>query len=101
MKKSFQRPVGRILGLKSKTFFLSFLSQIIPDSQIITSMLSCCTATRVAAHGARHGAGRLLAVRGDIAAEALEELPQVYDGHLKNKPIQNQYNNSDATLGQY
>ena len=65
------------MGLKSKTFFQSFLTQTIPDSLINTSMNACCTATRVAAHGARHGAGRLLAVHGDIAAEVHEELPQV------------------------
>ena len=82
------------MGLKSKTFFLSFLSQIIPDSQITTFMLACCTATRVAAHGARHGAGRLLAGNIYLSSDYIE-------GHLKKTPIQNQYNNSDATLGQY
>ena len=65
MKKGSQRPEECILGLKSKTFILSFLSQIIPHRQTTTFMF-CCTATRVcAAHGARHGAGRLLAAQQD------------------------------------
>ena len=38
MKKGSQRPEGCILGLKSKTFILSFLSQIIPHRQTTTFM---------------------------------------------------------------
>ena len=99
MKKSFQRPVGRILGLKSKTFILSFLSQIIPDSQITTFMLACCTATRVAAHGARHGAGRLLADQHDGTihlAVHLDDLPELRlhcrapEEHADSESIQQQ-----------
>ena len=38
MKKGSQRPEGCNLGLKSKTFILSFLSQIIPHRQTTASM---------------------------------------------------------------
>ena len=87
MKKGSQRPVGRILGLKSKTFIRSFLSQIIPDSQITTFMFVCCTATRVSAvHGAQHGAGRLLAAQHDgmihLAAHH-DDLPELRHLHCR------------------
>ena len=75
------------MGLKSKTFILSFLSQIIPCRQTPTFMLVCCTATRVsAAHDARHGAGRLLADQHDGTIHLAvhhDDLPELRHLHCR------------------
>ena len=78
MKNGSQRTEGCILLLKSKTFILSFLSQIIPHRQTTTFIVRC-TVTRVyAARDERHGAGRLLAVQHD------NQLVSYFVGHPMN-----------------
>ena len=101
MKKTFQRAVGCILGLKSRTYEWSFLTQTLFVSLLNSSVNACCcTVTRVdVACDEHHGTGRLLTVYGDTAAELLElhdELPQVRRAP-PNTLIQESINNNDAT----
>ena len=78
MKKSSQRS-GRVFfpGRKAQHLVLAFYPKPSPTVQIVgTDVSLCCAATRELVDV--HGTGRLLAVHGEIAADALEELPQVH-----------------------
>ena len=78
MKKSSQR-YGRVLfpDRKAQHLVLAFCPKPSPTVQIVgTDVSLCCAATHELADV--HETGRLLAVRGENAADALEELPQVH-----------------------